>query len=51
MPGPKSTPNGTVRNTKQYVPAVLKARLADYEKTIAGSKNPKLSFIKPGSQK
>lgn len=49
MPGPNSTPNGTLRNTQQYVPKKLAARIAAWE--AEQGKPGKSQSHKPGSQK
>lgn len=50
MPGPNSTPNGTKRDTEQYVPAKLAARIAQWQIEQTG-RAPKTKHHKPGSQK
>ena len=50
MPGPNSTPNGTIRNTKQLIPAKLAARIAEWERDKTG-RPFKTAMHKPGSQK
>lgn len=50
MPGPNSQPNGVKRDTEQYVPPKLAARIDEWEKQQAG-KPSKSKLHKPGSQK
>lgn len=51
MPGPCSKPNGTKRDTAQYVPPALAARISDWEKDGGDNTKSKTKMHKPGSQK